>query len=114
MYVRWQTHSSNIRRKIRKTRLSAILVGNVRVQGKPTQRHITYLGSLNEVWINRKKDEVGDNARCQFWEGVTHKLNELGKRVSPDDRESIETAIAKRVPCPTRQYYESWKKWRCG
>jgi hypothetical protein len=57
------------------------LVESVRVDGKPRQRHIAYLGSI-------ASDSLGSPAP-RFWYDVTSKLKRLGNRVGPEDYERI-------------------------
>src|SRR5262245_22011983 len=93
MYVRWQLYQSQARdssmreRREPHARLKAILVESVRVGGRPRQRHIAFLGSV----------AIDGGDRRRFWYDVTTKLDRLSNRVSPDDRQRIEAAIAKRV-----------------
>jgi hypothetical protein len=86
MYVRWQ------RRPHKDT--TAVLVESIRVNGKPRQRHIAYLGSFGR-WLLEPHNV---DRRAQWWRNVTSKLDALGKRVSPDDRRKIEAALTKAVP----------------
>jgi hypothetical protein len=74
------------------TRWSVILVESVRVNGKPTQRHVAYLASITDSAI-----EV-DHQRLSFWDKITERLDKLGNRISPEDRKSVEAAIALTVP----------------
>lgn len=76
------------------------MVENVRVGGKPTQRHIAYLGSITDSAI------AIVHQRCWFWESVTERLDRLGNRVSSEKRKSIEAAIAKKVRRPTKAQYD--------
>jgi hypothetical protein len=95
MFVRWQLyHSQALNHRHReqndkRARLKAILVESVRVDGKPRQRHIVFLGSISI-------DQIGKPGG-RFWYDVTRRLNGLGKRVTPADRKRIGRAIAKKV-----------------
>jgi hypothetical protein len=74
---------------------TAILVEASRVDGKPKQEHIAYLGGITESAIEILPQ------RCYFWDEVTERLDKLGNRLSPEERQSIESAVAKRVALPT-------------
>jgi hypothetical protein len=77
---------------------TAILAGTKRVNGQPRQQHIAYLGSISE----------GENKmlirRCQFWDRVADRLDNLGNRIT--NREQIEIAIARKVPRPSADEYK--------
>jgi hypothetical protein len=111
MFVRWLSRKSSATARWRRNKVhwSAILVESVRVKGKPTQRHIAYLAGIDERWLD-KTEQANVSAQWRFWEQVTRKLDDLSKQVSAEDRRSIETAIAKKVPCPTRKQYDGWKR----
>jgi hypothetical protein len=85
MFVRWQTYRS----QWRDDRLRAVLVESVRVDGKPRQKHIAFLGSI-------ASDSLG-NPGLRFWYDVTSKLKHLGNRVGPEDYERITASIAAKV-----------------
>jgi hypothetical protein len=88
MYVRWKrrdvvpTHpyrdwNRELWREERKPLppyrlLSAVLVENKRIDGKPRQRIVQYLGSLRE----RELEDTDSLAR--FWERAERRLDELG------------------------------------
>ena len=74
---------------------AAILVEASRVDGKPKQEHIAYLGGITESAIEILPQ------RCYFWDEVTERLDQLGNRMPADERLHIENAIAERVPLPT-------------
>jgi hypothetical protein len=101
MFVRWQH-----RKKTRPmffgrgrthdggdVRWTAILAESVRIDGKPRQRHIAYLGGYYE------NDGIGD--REEFWKTVTAHLDRLG--LSPAERKKIEADIARKIPRPTKR-----------
>jgi hypothetical protein len=110
MYLRWQSRKRRAPAYGRKQNVHwvAVLVENVRVGGKPTQRHIAYLGSITDSAI------AIVHQRCWFWESVTERLDRLG-RVSSEKRKSIEAAIAKKVRRPTKaQYDRCVREWENG
>ena len=74
---------------------AAILVEAVRIDGRPKQQHVAYLGGITDSAIEILPQ------RCYFWESVTKHLDQIANRLSPDQRQGIETAIARRVPLPT-------------
>src|SRR5262245_45086465 len=97
MYVRWQ------KRNLRDGgfSLNAVLVENRRVNGKPVQHHVAYLGS-----INRAKDDRA--MRVYFWDHITKRLDEL----QIVERRKIEAAIAKKVPRLTKREFATWQRER--
>ena len=82
MFVRW-----HCKRNDERARFSAVLVESVRVDGKPRQKHIAFLGSTTVD----AKDHLG------FWCQVTERLDQLSNRLTPQDRKQIVAAIAKRL-----------------
>jgi len=93
MFVRWQIHRSqaldhwHCKLNDEPARFSAVLVETVRVDGRPRQQHIAFLGSTT---VNAK-DHLG------FWCQVTERLDRLSNRLTPQDRKQIVAAIAKRL-----------------
>jgi hypothetical protein len=67
-----------------------IAVESVRIDGKPRQRHIAYLGSVYNVDQNA-------NYRAWWWHHMTAKLDALGNRIGAE-RAKIEAQLAKEVP----------------
>jgi hypothetical protein len=92
-FVRWQTYRSQALRPRQRAqndkhaRQKAVLVESVRVDGKPRQRHIAFLGSMR---IDRRDER-------RFWREVTTRFDQLGNRVGPEDRERLLASIAKKV-----------------
>jgi hypothetical protein len=80
---------------------SVILVESVRVDGKPRQRHVAYLGGITESAIQITAQ------RLYFWEAVLDGLDRLHNRMSIADRRKIEAAIALKVPRLTREEHEA-------
>lgn len=93
MFVRWQLYRSQARNRWqrehndKRARLKAILVESIRVNGKPVQKHIAFLGSTS----------IDGGDRPRFWYEVTTCLNRLSNRIAPQDRERIGDAISKKV-----------------
>jgi hypothetical protein len=81
---------------------AAILAESTRVDGKPTQRHIAYLGGITDSALEHPAH------RGYFWQEVMQRLDQLANRVLKDDRTRIEEAIAEKVPRLTRQEYDAW------
>jgi hypothetical protein len=112
MYVRWQTYRSQAldpshrARNDRRARLKAVLVESVRVGGKPRQKHIAFLGSIE---LDDPKKIVGDSDHARFWRRmsaiakvglwrrVMRRLDQLGNRVGPEERARLLASIAERV-----------------
>ena len=101
MHVRWQHRAAYLRRK-EQGHWAAILVENVRVGGKITERVVAYLAGIGEHDITKL------GAQCGFWERVTRQLNRLSNRISAEDRKRAERILQERVPCPTRLQYDQW------
>jgi len=111
VFVRWQTRKSSAPKSWRRTgvHLAAILADNVRVDGKPKQRHIAYLAG-----VRAEQDIEAIATQCMFWTQVTRKLDGLGKRLSADDRRHIERTLAERVRRPTKREQESYQRKRAA
>jgi hypothetical protein len=79
MYIRWQSRKLDKNTRWRKrgdVHWRAILIENVRVDGKPIQQHIAYLGGITERNIAHEKPAH----RIYFWNGVEQKLAVLNSR----------------------------------
>jgi hypothetical protein len=99
MFVRWQSRGKS-NSDYSGDSWSAILVESKRINGKPQQRHVAYLGG-----ISAEKLKV-DAQRCYFWDKVTERLNKLGEQIAAD-RSKIEAAISIKVPRPTDAEYKA-------
>jgi hypothetical protein len=102
MFLRWRSYG-HTKQWDRDVLWSAVLVEAVRVDGKPRQRHIAYLGGILQ-------SKLMDPYACQrFWKQILERLLPLEDRVSPKDREKIFAAIATKVegPIPTEKDWES-------
>ena len=106
MFVRW--HRRPLKRvscwlgETEDTHWAAILVESHRVDGKPRQRHIAYLGGIGET-------SLVDERKCHrgwFWERVSKKLDGLDNRLGPDERANIEARIAEKVPRLSRAEFD--------
>ena len=73
-------------------RWTAVVVESVMVSGNPHQRQVALLASITESDI-----EIVHHRRY-FWDAVHERLDQLGNRLSTDDRRRIEAAITHKVP----------------
>ena len=90
MFVRWQRYRSralNREPSDERAGRSAVLIETVRIDDRPRQKHAAFLGSVS----------IDGSDRAEFWYGVTMRLDWLGNLLSPQEREQIGSAIAKRV-----------------
>jgi hypothetical protein len=74
---------------------TAILVEALRIDGQPRQRHVASLASITE---SRLEGKGSNHGRRYFWDDVYERLDQLGNRISIDDRRRIEQALALKVP----------------
>jgi hypothetical protein len=86
MFIRWKTEDGPSCR--------AVLVESMRTLSRPRLRHVAYLGSFKEGNLAQ------DNARAWFWQGARKRLDQLSScgKITSRDRETIEAALAQRVP----------------
>ena len=89
MYVRWQ-RKQRVDKNGYGALLTATLVESRRIDGKPRQRSIAYLGSIREGLIERTLSHHG-----YFWRDATRRLDQLD--MTRGQRDKIETALASRV-----------------
>ena len=87
MYIRWKR--SPLRRTADVT-LKAFLVHSVRVQGRPRQRILGYLGAI------RQRYQHAPAHRQRFWQQVTPRLTALP--VDAVTRAVLEADLARVVP----------------
>jgi hypothetical protein len=77
MYLRWQSRkrrSAAFRSTAKKdddVHWAAIIVESARVEGKPTQRHVAYLGGITESAIAIVAQ------RAWFWDDVKRRLDRM-------------------------------------
>ena len=115
MYIRWQSRKRRFpqfgrwgkrvrgERKLAYTRegtskqdvhWSAILVENVRIDGRPTQRHVAYLAGFTD-------SALAIPAQQRFlWDRIKERLDGLGDRISRDDRRRIELTLIEKIGKP--------------
>lgn len=75
--------------------LSAQLVESRRVDGKPRQKVIKYLGTINESRIHYVGHRIG------FWRTAQAAFKALA--LPPDQQHTIELALHARVPFPSQE-----------
>jgi hypothetical protein len=97
MFIRWgkqflKTDSS----------LFVALIRSVRVNGRPRQVYISYLGSIRESRIPSVP------RRLSFWEKIDIKIEALS--LKPEEEETITRNINNKVPRPSSQEIEVHKK----
>jgi hypothetical protein len=104
MFIRWQSRTRTERnnwaiRYVGDTTWNAILVESVRIDGKPRQRHVAYLGSISTPTQTKSRAQ-----RVYTWEHMLERLDGLGNRIPAKDRKKIEAAIAAKLgPRPTKR-----------
>jgi hypothetical protein len=96
MYVRWQKKKRRTSQAMLGDLLCVTLVESKRVDGKPRQCVIKYLGSVREEALNH---EFGKLRIDGFWQSVTAKLDELN--LPKEVRKKIESKIEVRIPRPS-------------
>jgi hypothetical protein len=117
MYIRWQSRKRAVYRPafgpwrkkngrpVIDKHWSAVLVENVRIKGKPTQRHVAYLGGITESAIALETPAQ----RIYFWDGVEQKL--AGLKLPVKTHAAIVQAIGKRVPPVTSKQRQQLAEW---
>jgi hypothetical protein len=101
MFIRWHiTDPVDPRYK----RMRALLIESVRVDGKPRQRHLAFLGSVTY------QDRNDVEERWQFWRNADQALYRLGNRLSPIQRGEVEKALAERIRPLTPSQIEACEK----
>ena len=111
MFVRWQKRTRRSRAFGRDPRTdthwAAILAESQRIDGKPMQRHVAYLGGITDSAIELPAQ------RAFFWQEVAQQLDQLA--LPKDDRAAIEAAVEAKVPRLTGRNITSgsfiWTGW---
>jgi hypothetical protein len=105
MYVRWQSRERNRPQygpwQGPDIHWSAIIVENMRIDGKPRQLHVAYLAGFTESAINHEAQ------RCYLWDHISERLDQLANQMTTATRERIEAAVANKVPRPTVAQYKA-------
>jgi hypothetical protein len=125
MFIRWHSYRTRRPRSWHRgdavTRCRAILVESHRVNGEPRLKHIACIASYDPGDLDRQRwrDGVFHRAACVgFWRQARKQLDRLA--ISPEDRITIEAALALRIPVPTaederqadREREELWQRLR--
>lgn len=94
MFVRWKSRAKSRRRRATGHHsLTAVLVESRRVDGKPRQQIISYLGTIDS-------EHTTAHFHCvDFWASVTRHLGALN--LPEYQRLRIEKSLAERVAKPT-------------
>jgi hypothetical protein len=87
MYIRWKRCAL---RRTADVTLKAFLVDSVRVEGRPRQRILGYLGAI------RVRYQQAPAHRQRFWHQVEQRLPTL--RVDPGTHAALEASLARVVP----------------
>jgi hypothetical protein len=74
--------------------MGQVLIEAVRVDAKPRQRYVAYLGGFTDQ---------GSRTCIRFWDQVNERLQALSHRLTDEDRNRTVAKLATRVPVPTRQ-----------
>jgi hypothetical protein len=106
MFVRWKVRQKpprlySLDRRARQS-LTAVLVRSARVDGKPRQQVVAYLGHFNLDMIDQPAWRKG------FWERADRRLADLALDYAT--REKIEAALQARIPCPTDEEVRASKE----
>lgn len=91
MFVRWKTRATSGA----DDRLTAEILESRRINGRPRQKSVLYLGGINRRRIASK------DLSERFWRRVDVKL--AGLPLSPGERQKIEVAILRVVPRDKRE-----------
>ena len=83
------------------TSLTAVLVESRRVDSKPRQRIVSYLGTIRESGLPHYYHRV------DFWRSVQTHLDRLA--LAPEARERIESVLEQRVERPTLEAEQATK-----
>ena len=106
MHIRWKVRRVDARGNRNCISLTAALLESQRVDGRPRQRYVAGLGTIRVLdelhpdwdtryWVRVDGGFVHIGRVIQFW----HRID--GLELAPEQRQSIESQIASRVPQPT-------------
>ncbi len=83
--------------------LACVLVECRRVNGRPRQKFVARLGTL-EVWENGRGEVAIGTGGCAYAAGVIAFWDRLSRRLDalkvPHDRDAVEAKVAAKVPRP--------------
>src|SRR5271155_348891 len=97
MFVRWRSRGRLLNGQF-DLHWSAILVESKRVDGKPRQRHVAYLGGIDSERIQK-------GYYSHFWDKVFDTLDRL--QLSAAERERIESSVGNKVPRMSVEEYQN-------
>jgi hypothetical protein len=107
MFVRWQEYKSQAQsrrlrayRKKHGQRLRAILVETVRIDGKPHQRYLAYLGSVQADRRDRPRFWYGQRDRTEGAKATCEGNGDLENRQAPGPRDWHRAAHQPRASHP--------------
>jgi len=95
MFIRWHKRQRQPRSGKTDVHWGVALTEATRINGKPRQRHVAYLGSFTEQGIESV------DQRCRFWDRVNTRLHALPNQLTNEERNRIIGEIAIKVPVPT-------------
>ena len=102
MYVRWKKRAmTSYRRRNGQTALTAVLVESQRVDGKPRQRTISYLGTITQELV------INPFRQTSFWASAERRLAQQG--LDDATRARLEASLLRVVPRPLA---EDWQRER--
>ena len=93
MFIRWQKYRSVAywKKNTPITRIKAVLIEAVRIDGEPRQKHIALIASYQPSQL----DQI--STRSIFWRHARQQLDRIGDQITPEDRSKVEAALAQRV-----------------
>lgn len=100
MYVRWNRYK---RATGNEDYIYAVLVESHRVDGRPRQRTIKYLGGISE-------NTPYASHRENFWKEAEKKINEIG--LVPEAREKLTLKMKTVIPRPSEEDVEKEREER--
>ncbi len=106
MYVRWKRqiykpHPSYYawkRDERERVTWRAFLVECKRIDGKPRQHIVSYLGCMDERWIGDMWEHI------RFWQGIGRRVKPLA--LTDDQRKAMERGVSSRVRAPSQAEYD--------
>jgi hypothetical protein len=103
MFVRWKSRRwrNTGRKAIERPEsecLYAQLVESTRKKGKPRQRVVLHLGSIQRADLEHKDHVSREDTAWGFWHGVLERL--AGMEVTGDQRAAMLATVARVVPLP--------------
>jgi hypothetical protein len=90
-------------------RFNVALVENVTVDGIPREEQVKSLANFSErrYALSNETDKL--KIRVRLWNRVRRKLEAVGARLTPEDREKAEDEITSLVPKPTAEEVERYR-----